>query len=114
NEYLVLSENALLPSRVQFLINGEDLYKFQVENFKYDAFIKAILRAYGGAFDQFVTVKEKEIATKLNINVSDVIRMFEELNKQEVVNYIRKTDQPLLTFLKPRYVTENLYIDVKY
>jgi len=114
NEYLVLSENALLPSRVQFLMNGEDLYKFQVENFRYDAFIKTILRTYGGTFDQFVSIKESEIASRINLNSSDVIRMFEELNKQEVINYIRKTDQPLLTFLKPRYSTENLYIDVKY
>ncbi len=114
NEYLVLSENALLPSRVQFLINGEDLYKFQVENFRYDAFIKTVLRTYGGAFDQFVSVKEADIASRINSSRSDVIRMFEELNKHEVISYIRKTDQPLLTFLKPRYITENLYIDVKY
>jgi ATP-dependent DNA helicase RecQ len=114
NEYLVLSENALLPSRVQFLINGEDLYKFQVENFRYDAFIKAVLRTYGGAFDQFVSVKEAEIASRIHTSHQEVVRMFEELNKQEVINYIRKTDQPLLTFLKPRYTTENLYIDVQY
>lgn len=114
NEYVVLSENALLPSRVQFLINGEDLYKFQVENFKYDAFIKAVLRTYGGAFDQFVSVKESDIATRIHSTRLEVIKMFEELNSQEVVSYIRKTDQPLLTFLKPRYTTENLYIDIKY
>lgn len=114
NAYLALSENALLPSRLQFIVNGEDIYKFQVENVRFDTFIKNILRLYGGAFDQFIVIKEAEIAKRCNITISEVFTMLEELHHLEIVNYVRKTDQPLITFLQPRYSSDNLYIDARH
>ncbi len=114
NQYLVLSENALLPSRLQFLVDGEDLYKFQVQHAKYDFFIKSILRLYGGAFDRFVAVKESEISKKNSISTNDVYTMLEEMHRLEVINYIRQTDHPLVTFLQQRYPTDNVHIDAKY
>lgn len=114
NDYLVLSENALLPSRVQFLVGGEDLYRFQVENYKYDFLIKSMLRIYGGVFDGFVAIKESEIAKRTTFSTKEVIEMLRELHKLEVITYVEKTDQPLLTFIQPRYALENLYIDAVY
>lgn len=114
NAYLALSEQALLPSRIQFLVNGEDLYKFQVEQARYDLFIKSILRAYGGAFDYFVAIKEVDLASKNQIRFDDVVKMLQELHDLEVISYIKKTDKPLLTFLKPRYKTEDLYLDFNF
>lgn len=111
NEYIILSENALLPSRIQFLLNGEDLYKFQVEQSNYDVFIKSILRTYGGAFDQYVAIKEKEIAGKLSLYPAQVSAILNELDQLEVLSYQKKTDQPLLSFVKPRIKTENVYIN---
>jgi ATP-dependent DNA helicase RecQ len=111
HEYITLSENALLPSRIQFLAQGEDLYKFQVEHAKFDFFIKIILRLYGGAFDQFISIKETEIAQKNNMNKSQVISLLGELHQLEIISYVKKTDQPILNFIKPRYKTEELYID---
>lgn len=114
NDYLVLSENALLPSRVQFLVGGADLYKFQVENYKYDFFIKSLLRIYGGVFDSFVAVKESEVSKRTTFSTTEVVQMLRELHKLEVITYVEKTDQPLLTFMQPRYALENLYIDAVY
>jgi ATP-dependent DNA helicase RecQ len=111
DEYFVLSENALMSSRLQFLVNGEDLYKFQVENAKYDLFIRSVLRLYGGAFDQFVNVKEADISKKNQMNRMEVINLLKELDKLEVISYQKQTDQPLLTFIKPRYQTEDLFVD---
>ena len=114
DEYFVLSENALIASRLQFLVNGEDIYKFQVENAKYDLFIRSVLRSYGGAFDQFVNIKEADIAKKNSMNKMEVINLLRELDKLEIISYQKQTDQPLLTFIKPRYKTEDLIVDRKY
>ncbi len=114
DDYFVLSENALISSRLQFLVNGEDLYKFQVENAKYDLFIRSVLRLYGGAFDQFINIKEGDISKKNQINKMEVIDLLRELDKLEVISYQKQTDQPLLTFIKPRYKTEDLFVDRKY
>jgi len=114
NEYFILSENAFLSSRLQFIVDGEDLYKFQVENEKFDLFIRSVLRSYGGAFDQFVNIKETEIAKKNNMSRVEVMKYLQELNTLEVISYQKQTDQPLLTFIKPRYKTEDVIIDKKY
>ncbi|MBU1374268.1 MAG: RecQ family ATP-dependent DNA helicase [Bacteroidetes bacterium] len=114
DEYLVLSENALIPSRIQFIVNGEDLYKFQVENSKFDSFIKAILRSYGGAFDGFVHIKERDISQKTNLTQFEVKAFLREMDKLEVISYIEQSNQPLLTFLRPRIKTEDITIDRKY
>ena len=109
-----MSENAFLSSRLQFIVDGEDLYKFQVENEKFDLFIRSVLRSYGGAFDQFVNIKETEIAKKNNMSRVEVMKYLHELNTLEVISYQKQTDQPLLTFIKPRYKTEDVIIDKRY
>lgn len=114
DDYFVLNESALMLSRIQFIVSGEDLYRFQVENAKFDGFIKSVLRSYGGAFDQFINIKEKDIATKNHISKKLVIDYLKELDKLEIISYQQQTNQPLLTFIKPRYKTEDLFIDRKY
>jgi ATP-dependent DNA helicase RecQ len=110
-EYFVLSENALLPSRLQFTINGDDLYKFQVEQSKFDGFIKAVLRLYGGAFDQYIAIKEADIAQKTGLSKSAVWHYLIELDKLEIISYQPQTNLPLLTFLQARTKTEDVVID---
>lgn len=114
DEYLVLSENALLPSRIQFLVNGEDLYKFQVEHARYDYFIKSVLRSYGGAFDQFVQIKEADIAQKNSTSKTEIVKYLRELDQLGVLSYQEQTQEPLLTFLRSRIPTEDLTLDREY
>ncbi len=114
NDYFVLNESALMLSRIQFIVNGEDLYRFQVENSKFDGFIKSILRAYGGAFDQFINIKEMDLAKKNNLSKPMAIKYLQELDKLEIISYQQQTNQPLLSFIKPRFKTEDLLIDRKY
>nr|WP_294897756.1 ATP-dependent DNA helicase RecQ [uncultured Pedobacter sp.] len=111
DDYFVLNESALMLSRIQFIVNGEDLYRFQVENSKFDGFIKSILRAYGGAFDQFINIKEMDLAKKNNLSKQMAIKYLQELDKLEIISYQQQTNQPLLTFVKPRVKTEDLLID---
>ncbi len=114
DDYFVLNESALMLSRIQFLGDGEDLYRFQVENSMFDAFIKTILRSYGGTFDQFVNIREADIGGKMKISKTSVISKLQELDKFEIISYQQQTNQPLLTFIKPRIKTEDLFIDRKY
>jgi ATP-dependent DNA helicase RecQ len=114
DDYFVLNESALMLSRIQFVVNGEDLYRFQVENSKFDGFIKSVLRAYGGAFDQFVNIKEMDLAKKNNLSKEMAVKYLQELDKLEIISYQQQTNQPLLTFVKPRFKTEDLLIDRTY
>lgn len=114
DEWISLSENVYLPSRLQFDINASDLYRFQVENSNLDPLIKTILRAYGSAFDNFVDVDENDLAKKMNVSFSSVIAGLKKLHEQEVLSYLQQTDKPQIQFLQPRIDTTNLQINHSY
>ena len=112
--YLTLSENIFLQSRVLFTAAHEDLYRFQIENAGYDPLIKAILRSYGGAFDQYVKIKEDELANRLGVSYKMVVALLYKLQERELLSYLPQTDQPQLLFIRARVDLIHLDIDVKY
>lgn len=112
--YLTLSENIFLQSRLMFTQSNEDVYRFQIENSGFDPLIKTILRSYGGAFDQYVKIKEDEIAGRLKISYNTVVTLLKKLQEQELISYLPQTDQPQLQFVRPRVDQLHMDIDVKY
>lgn len=114
DEWISLSENISLPSRLQFDISASDLYRFQVEHASLDPLIKTILRAYGSAFDHFVEVDENDIAKKMSISYPSVVKGLHKLHELEVLSYLPQTDKPQIQFLQPRIDTVNLQLDHAY
>lgn len=112
--YLVLSENIFLQSRIMFIANHEDVYRFQIENSGYDPIIKTIQRSYGGAFDGYVKIKESDLSNRLKISYQDVIKHLNSLQQLEILSYLPQTDQPQLQFVLPRADQLHLDIDVNY
>jgi len=112
--YLVLSENIFLQSRIMFIANHEDVYRFQIENAGYDLIIKTIQRSYGGAFDSYVKIKESDLAKRLSISFNDVVGHLNKLQELEILSYLPQTDRPQLQFVLPRADQLHLDIDVKY
>lgn len=112
--WVALSDTVYVPARFKFEVDFQQLYRFQIENANYDALIKAILRAYGGAFDHFVPVNEFELAKKLARPQKDIVRMLNHLQKQELASYLPRTDSPQLSFLQSRVDYKNLHIDTAF
>lgn len=99
-------------SKFIFLLDKGETYKYQVANPKLDPIIKSLLRMHGGeAFNSYLKVKEKEIATLLKAEVSQVKNWLQFLSDQEVIDYQPSIDSPTITFLTPRLETEKLPID---
>ncbi|RYY32294.1 MAG: RecQ family ATP-dependent DNA helicase [Sphingobacteriaceae bacterium] len=114
DEYLSFNESVFLPSRFRFEILNDELYGFQVANPGWDAFVKTLLRSYGGAFDNYVRVKESEIARRAHMNVQQVVAGLRQLQDYKIISYLQQTDQPQVTYLKPRLQSEELYINKVY
>jgi len=112
--YIVLSENIFLQSRVMFLIANEEVYRFQIENAGYDPLIKTLLRSYSGMFDQYVKIKESDVAHRIGISYRDVVGHLNKLQEQGLLSYLPQTDQPQLQFVRSRVDFVHLDIDVKY
>jgi len=114
DDYLALNESVYLPSRMRFEIAHEELYNFQIQNAGWDPFIKALLRLYGGAFDDYTRIREFEIAKRTGLGLQQVKDALIQLNDFGVLSYLPQTDQPQVTYLKPRQTAAHLLINVAY
>lgn len=109
--WLAVSEAVFIPSRFKFEVNHQELYKIQVQYERYDKLIKAILRSYGGVFDDYITINEYEFAKKLGVSYEQIVGLIHALVKMEIASYIPPTDAPQLSFLQDRVDYKNLYVD---
>ena len=101
--YLISSE---LVSKFKFIVNHEVLYKFQVENEKYDDMIKVLLRSYGGMFDNYVRINEQQIAKRIKIDEQVFTKFLIQLNKLGLADYQPQKDKPQITFTTQRVAAE--------
>jgi ATP-dependent DNA helicase RecQ len=113
DEYLSFNESVFLPSRFRFEVLNEALYNFQIQNPGWDPFIKTLLRSYGGAFENYVRLREFELARRTHMNVQQVIDGLKQLQDFNILSYQQQTDQPQVTYLKPRQPANALYINKK-
>jgi ATP-dependent DNA helicase RecQ len=114
NDYASFTESVFLPSRFRFLVGNEELYNFQIQNHGWDSFVKTILRSYAGAFDNYVHIREFDLARRMNASVQQVVEGLQQLQQMEVLNYIPQTDKPQVTFLSPRQDIKNVILDKAY
>ncbi len=101
-DLIMMSENFYEPSKIKFLLNNEQLYKFQVEHPSYDDFVKLLLRSYGGVFDQYIIINEKLLAQRITQDVSIVNQFLNKLNTLQVIDYQKQKDTPQITFTSQR------------
>jgi ATP-dependent DNA helicase RecQ len=113
DEYLSFNESVFLPSRFRFEVLNEQLYNFQIQNPGWDPFIKTLLRSYGGSFENYVRLREFDLARRTNMSVQQVVEGLKQLQEYKILNYQQQTDQPQVTFLKPRQQANALYINKK-
>lgn len=114
DEYLAFNESVFLPSRFRFEIGNEELYNFQIQNAAWDPFVKTLLRSYGGSFDNYVRLKEFDIAQRGNMSVQQVIAGLKQLDEYNVLSYLPQNDKPQVTFIKSRQQPANVYINKAY
>jgi len=113
DEYLSFNESVFLPSRFRFEVQNEELYNFQIQNPGWDPFIKTLLRSYGGSFENYVRLREFDLARRTQMSVQQVIDGLKQLQEFKILNYQQQTDHPQVTYLKPRQQANALYINKK-
>lgn len=114
DEYLAFNESVFLPSRFRFEVQNEKLYNFQIQNSAWDPFIKTLLRSYGGSFENYVRLREFDIARRSNLSVQQVIEGLKQLQELGILNYLQQTDLPQVTYLRPRLQNNELIINKRY
>ena len=112
-EKLKLSDGLQSPSKIKIKILNSELYKFQITNKFYDAFIKLLLRSYDNLFNHFVIIDEQKIATKLNSSIDKVKATLLQLQKLEILEYQEKNNLSQLIFLQSRQDIKTIKINPK-
>ncbi|MFI5162248.1 MAG: ATP-dependent DNA helicase RecQ [Sphingobacteriales bacterium] len=111
DEYLAFNESVFLPSRFRFEVFNEELYNFQIQNSNWDPFIKTLLRSYGGAFENYVRLREFDLGRRSGLSVQQVIEGLKQLQALGILNYMQQTDLPQVTYLRPRMDNKQLIIN---
>lgn len=108
--YISLIDVLNANSKIHLTVNKEDLYRFQVENKKYDTVLKIILRSYSGLFTDFVKINEHEIAKRADLKTEQIISLLSKFEKLEILKYIRKRNKPQIIFITERLDSKNILI----
>lgn len=112
-EWLVMSESIYIPSSLMIIVSNQEMYAYQLKNKKADLLLKTISRAYEGIFTNLVFINEFSIANALKMSREDLIKMFNVLQKEGIINYQEKKDKPQIIFLKERLNADDITIDMK-
>lgn len=108
--YVELTDEINNPSRIRFLMNRDDLYRFQVSNSLFDAFIKLLLRSYTGVFTEYTAIDEALLARRAAAEPDVVKQYLVKLSALGVINYLPQKRTPLVIFHEERLDEKNLYI----
>ena len=101
------------PSKVWFTVSNAALYQYQLDNPRYDKFIKLMLRMYGGEmFTHFVTISENQLAIHSQFKEEEVVKMLERFHQEEIILYEKQSDKAQIIFNTPRQDTHNLDFDI--
>jgi ATP-dependent DNA helicase RecQ len=84
------------------LMGKDELYNFQIKFPKYEPLIKVLLRSYGGLYEQYSHIKEKDVAYRAKISEHELSLQLDNLHKQGVISFIPQTTLPKLIFLQNR------------
>jgi ATP-dependent DNA helicase RecQ len=112
NNLIVFNEAFLKPTKINIRATKQELYKFQVENPRFDPFIKFLLRTYAGILESYIKIDELFIAKQLNAKIADITAALDYLHKLSIIDYIPQSELPSLTFVENRCDAQQLTLDM--
>ncbi|MDB2385453.1 RecQ family ATP-dependent DNA helicase [Polaribacter sp.] len=98
-------------STLQFIAHNKTVMAYSQQNSIVKNCITTILRTYGGLFENEVNIDEFQLAKKCNITSKQLVSILQQLDKDKLAVYKKKTADIQLRFLHPREDdrTINLY-----
>lgn len=102
NSVIALSESFSKKSTVRFMASKDQLFNYFEKNRKLVPIAQTILRTYGGIFDFDTKINTQLIAKKSESNEALVVKVLEQLQKDEIITYTSQHSDIDITFLVPR------------
>ncbi len=96
--YLLFDESSGRTSKMMIRLNNEQMYRFIVENPKFERILKEIMRSYGGIFSDYVAIDEKQIAKRAETEKERVVKALSYLNQLKIISYVPLRSQPQIFY----------------
>jgi ATP-dependent DNA helicase RecQ len=109
-----LSQQFQKAASLQFIISNKQLFYYLEENPKFEPVIKAILRTYGGIFENKMPLNLSSICKKAGTTESEVISILNRLHRDKIVEFEHQQHDASITFLVPREDESSIYPFGKY
>ncbi len=106
--YIELTEEIYNPSRIKFQAGRNELYRFQIANADFDAFIKLLLRSYSGVFTDYVAIYESVLARQAGVEPELILQYLKRLNAMGIIRYIPQKRTPVIIFTEERLDVKSL------
>jgi ATP-dependent DNA helicase RecQ len=106
--YLVYDESSGRSSKLMIKVSNEQIYRFIVENPKFERILKELMRSYGGIFTDYVAINEKIIAKRAEIEKEKLMAAFSYLNKLKIISYVPLQSTPQIFYNTVRLPKENI------
>lgn len=104
------NQNSNHQDKIKIIVNHEDLYTYQVKHANLDSVIKALLRSYTGLFDHYIPIQIGVVSKKIKSSTKQLIQALEKLNSDSIIEYIPKSSDNTITYLKSRPTKINIDI----
>jgi len=97
-----IEQNSNKKSTLKIIVKSPILFEYEKLNPKLYNTLKAVLRNYGGAFDQGISINENILAKKLNQSKKEVIKALKRMKEDNIISYKESSTNLKLKFLVPR------------
>ncbi len=87
---------------VHITTSGNQLLNFLENHKEHQLIIKAILRTYGGVFDEETVINISQIASKTNQSETRIVQTLEQLKKVDLLEFTHQISDADIIFLVPR------------
>lgn len=110
NGNLSLSEGFFQPTRIQFIVNNEVLYHFQIQNEAYYTLCATLVRSYPGIFENMTAIHEDKLLQRLKISSSRLYEQLEFMQKNGIIELSKKSSLPQLYLIRERLAESYLQL----
>lgn len=107
--YVSFLDAGFEPSKLMITAAKEDLYQYELQYPKFELLIKTLLRSYGGLFENYVFINEKDLAYRIKLSAANIADQLNYLHKQQLLSYLPHNDFPKLVFTQNRI--NNKYLE---
>jgi len=101
-DIIIYDQNPNKISRIRLIESSSKLIQIQSSQNIQSKVLQMLLRTYGGIHEQYISINESLISSKLNISKAQVVQALQRLDLDKVLIYKKSSNTLKLKFLVPR------------